>query len=60
MHAVIRSYSGKGSKELTSVLERDKGEIEKLIRAIKGFVFPGSYAGWRIFGLSFPGQDRCR
>ena len=38
MHAVVRSYSGKGSKELTSVLEKNKGEIEKLIRAIKGFV----------------------
>jgi hypothetical protein len=38
MHAVIRSYSGKGSKKLTSVLEKNKGEIEKLIRAIKGFV----------------------
>jgi hypothetical protein len=29
MHAVIRSYSGKGSRELTSVLEKNKGEIEK-------------------------------
>ena len=38
MHAVIRSYSGKGGKELTSILEKNKAEIEKLIRAIKGFV----------------------
>ena len=38
MHAVIRSYSGKGSMELTGLLEKNKAEIEKLIRAIKGFV----------------------
>ena len=38
MHAVIRSYSGKGAKELTGVLEKNKGEVEKLVRAIKGFV----------------------
>jgi len=39
MHAVVRSYSGKGSKELTGLLEKNKAEIEKLlIRAIKGFV----------------------
>ena len=38
MHAVIRSYSGKGAKELASVLEKNKAEVEKLIRAIKGFV----------------------
>jgi hypothetical protein len=38
MHAVIRNYSGKGAKELFDVLEKNKAEIEKLIRAIKGFV----------------------
>jgi hypothetical protein len=38
MHAVIRSYSGKGAKELASVLEKNKADVEKLIRGIKGFV----------------------
>ena len=38
MHAVIRSYSGKGAKELSTILEKNKAEIEKLVRAIKGFV----------------------
>jgi hypothetical protein len=38
MHAVIRTYSGKGAKELFDVLENNKGEVEKLIRAVKGFV----------------------
>jgi hypothetical protein len=33
-----QSYSGNGGKELTSILEKNKAEIEKLIRAIKGFV----------------------
>ncbi len=38
MHAVVRNYSGKGAKELFDVLEKNKGEVERLIRAIKGFV----------------------
>jgi hypothetical protein len=38
MHAVIRSYSGKGAKELFDVLEKNKSEIRKVIRSIKGFV----------------------
>ena len=38
MHAVIRSYSGKGAKELFDVLEQNKTEIRKVIRTIKGFV----------------------
>ena len=38
MHAVIKSYSGKGAKELSTILEKNKAEIEKLVRAIKGFV----------------------
>lgn len=38
MHAVIRSYSGKGANELATLLEENKTEIEKLIRAVKGFV----------------------
>ena len=38
MHAVIRTYSGKGAKELFDLLEKRKAEVEPLIRAVKGFV----------------------
>jgi hypothetical protein len=36
MHAVVRNYSGKGAKELIDVLEKNKAEVERLIRAVKG------------------------
>ncbi|HYM99472.1 MAG TPA: hypothetical protein VET25_06990 [Aestuariivirgaceae bacterium] len=38
MHAVIRKYSGKGTKELFDLLEKRKAEVENLIRPVKGFV----------------------
>ena len=38
MHAVVRNYSGKGAKGLIDVIEKNKSEVEKLIRAIDGFV----------------------
>ena len=38
MHAVIRTYSGQGAKELFNVLEKDKAAVEQLIRGVKGFV----------------------
>jgi hypothetical protein len=38
MHAVIRTYSGKGAKELFDVLEKNKSEVERLIRPVNGFV----------------------
>ena len=38
MHAVMRSYSGKGTKALFDILEKNKTEVEELIRPIKGFV----------------------
>jgi hypothetical protein len=38
MHAVIRSYSGSGTKKLFDVLEKNKADVEKLIRGVKGFV----------------------
>jgi hypothetical protein len=34
----MRSYLGKGAKELADVLERYRAEVEKLIRSVKGFV----------------------
>ena len=38
MHAVVRTYSGKGAKELFDVLEKRKSELDSLMRPIKGFV----------------------
>ena len=36
MHAVIRTYSGNGAKELIGVFEKNKAEVETLIRSVKG------------------------
>ena len=38
MHAVVRTYTGKGAKQLMDVLERNNAEVERLIRAVQGFV----------------------
>src|SRR5262249_24195064 len=38
MHAVVRTYSGKGAKELFHLLEKRKADVEKLMRSVKGFV----------------------
>ena len=38
MHAVIRTYSGNGAKELFDLLERRKSDVESVIRPVKGFV----------------------
>src|SRR5262245_51205476 len=38
MHAVVRNYSGKGTKALFDLLEKNKEEVESLIRVVKGFV----------------------
>ncbi len=38
MHAVVRTYSGKGAKELFDVLEASKADVEKALRAVQGFV----------------------
>ncbi len=37
MHAVVRTYSGQGAKELFDVLEQRKSEVEELIRSVSGF-----------------------
>ena len=50
MHAVLRNYSGKGTKALFDVIERNKAEVEKVIRPIKGFV---SYSLVRAAGGGF-------
>ena len=38
MHAVMRDYSGKGTKKLFDLVEKNKAEVEKVIRPVKGFV----------------------
>ena len=38
MHTVVRTYSGKGAKELFDVLEKHKADVEKVMRSVKGFV----------------------
>ena len=38
MHAVLRTYSGKGAKELFDVIEKNKTDVEKVLRSVKGFV----------------------
>jgi hypothetical protein len=37
MEAVVRTYSGKGAKELFDVLEKNKKDVESLMRAVTGF-----------------------
>jgi hypothetical protein len=37
MHAVVRSYSGPGAKQLFDVLEQRKADVESHIRAVAGF-----------------------
>lgn len=38
MQAIVRTYSGKGAKELFDVLEKHKADIENVIRPVKSFV----------------------
>ena len=38
MHAVIRTYSGSGAKELFDLLKERKSDVESLMRSVKGFV----------------------
>ena len=37
MHAVVRSYSGSGARDLFGSLEQRKSEVEDLIRGVTGF-----------------------
>ena len=37
MHAIVRTYSGQGAKELFDLLEQRKAEVESLIRSVSGF-----------------------
>ena len=38
MQTVIRTYSGKGAKELFDVLEKRTTDVETILRSVKGFV----------------------
>ena len=38
MQTVIRTYSGKGAKELFDLLEKHTADVERLLRSVKGFV----------------------
>jgi hypothetical protein len=38
MQTVIRTYSGKGAKELFDLLEKRTADVEKLMHSVKGFV----------------------
>jgi len=38
MHTVVRSYSGKGAAELFDLLATRKADVEREMRAVKGFV----------------------
>ena len=38
MHAVFRTYSGKGAKELFDTIEKNKTDVENVLRSVKGFV----------------------
>ena len=37
MHAVVRTFSGPGAKQLFDILEARKTEVETALRAVKGF-----------------------
>ena len=38
MYTIVRSYFGKGAKELFDAAEKNKVDVEKLMRSVKGLV----------------------
>ena len=50
MYTIVRSYFGNGAKELFDVVEKNKADVEKIMRSVKGFV---SYALVRSEGGGF-------
>ena len=38
MNIVVRTYSGKGARELFDVLEKRKTDVEQVMRSVKGFI----------------------
>jgi hypothetical protein len=57
MHTVVRTYSGKSATERMDVLEKNKAEVERLIRAVQGGceLFSSAHRERRLFSLCFPG-----
>ncbi len=59
MHAVVRSYSGSGAKELFDLLEQRLAEVESLIRGVQGFcLFAHPHQRWRRHGDGLPEPGR--
>ena len=44
MYPVVRSYFGKGAKELFDLLEKNQADVEKTMRSVKGLVATPSSA----------------
>jgi hypothetical protein len=38
MNVVVRTYSGKGAKELFDVLEKRKADVESIMRSVNDFI----------------------
>ena len=38
MQVMVRTYSGKGAKELFDEIEKHKADVESIMRGVKGFV----------------------
>ena len=38
MHSIARSFSGTGAKEFFDLLEKNKADVEKTMRSVKGLV----------------------
>jgi hypothetical protein len=38
VYTVVRSYFGKGAKELFDLVEKNRADVEKTMRSVKGFV----------------------
>ena len=38
MHAVVRTYSGKGAKELFDILEQRKADVAHTMSSVEGFI----------------------
>jgi heme-degrading monooxygenase HmoA len=53
MHAMVRTYSGKGAKEFADLMEERKADVEKVLRSVPGLV---SYSAVRtkegVFSVS--------
>ena len=60
MQAAVRTYTGKGAKELFDLLEERKSEVERQLRTVKGLVaYTLARSGDGGFSVTvLPRQDR--